>query len=150
MDLQICCPRNYFTRNRPRYIILHPHINFSRLSLFLKNKNRFMMSSCSLCAYEHPPPINFWMPLPAFINLGTYTTEPVHNSTAYFINPSHQSVCMYVYPPIFARLRTGKYSLVLIRQRIGKNFTVATKKYATIEELLDATFSMSSVSYQGK
>jgi hypothetical protein len=33
-------------------------------------------------------------------------TEPV--STAYFINLCHQSVCLYVYPPIVARQRLGK------------------------------------------
>jgi hypothetical protein len=32
------------------------------------------------------------------------TPEPI--STAYFINPSHQSVCLYVYPPIVARQTT--------------------------------------------
>jgi hypothetical protein len=62
--------------------------------------------------------------------------EPV--STAYFINPSHQSVCLYVYPHIF------------VRQRLGKNVTVATNTHATIEELMNALFSMWSVSYQRK
>jgi hypothetical protein len=63
---------------------------------------------------------------------------PESISSAYFINPSHQSVCLYVYPPSIAR------------QRIGKNVTVATNTHATIEELLDASFSMRSVSYQRK
>jgi hypothetical protein len=35
-------------------------------------------------------------------------------STAYFINPSHQSVCLYVYPSTFAR------------QGLSKNVTAAT------------------------
>jgi hypothetical protein len=56
------------------------------------------------------------------------TTEPI--STAYFINPTHQSVCLYVYPTIFDR------------QRLGKNFTSATNTHATIDKLLDASFSM--------
>jgi hypothetical protein len=45
-----------------------------------------------------PPPINFWMPQPIFMKLGMYimATEPI--SEAYFINPSHRSVCLYVYP----------------------------------------------------
>jgi hypothetical protein len=60
--------------------------------------------------------------------------EPI--STAYFINPSHQSVCLYVYP------------LIVARQRLGKNVTAATNTHATIEELLDASFSIRSVSYQ--
>jgi hypothetical protein len=32
--------------------------------------------------------------------------EPI--STAYFINPSHHSVCLYVYPHNVARQRLGK------------------------------------------
>jgi hypothetical protein len=64
------------------------------------------------------------------------TPEPI--STAYFMNPSHQSVCLYLYPAIVAR------------QRLGKNITAATNTHATIEELLDASFSMLSVSYEGK
>jgi hypothetical protein len=62
--------------------------------------------------------------------------EPI--STAYFINPSHQSVCLYVYPPIVAR------------QRLGKNVTAATNTQATIEGLLDMSFSMWDGSYQRK
>jgi hypothetical protein len=58
-----------------------------------------MKSPCCLCVYMsvyHP-----YQLLNASTNLmklGTYITalEPV--STAYFINPSHQSVYLYVYP----------------------------------------------------
>jgi hypothetical protein len=46
------------------------------------------------------------------------------------------SVC--VYPPIVAR------------QRLGRNVTAVTNTHATIEELLDASFSMWPVSCQGK
>jgi hypothetical protein len=42
------------------------------------------------------------------------------------INPSHQSVRLYV------------YSSIVDRQRLGKNVTAATNTHATIEELLDA------------
>jgi hypothetical protein len=49
------------------------------------------------------------------------------------------SLCVYVcIPPIVAR------------RRLDKNVTAATNTHATIEELLDASFSMLSVSYQGK
>jgi hypothetical protein len=34
-------------------------------------------------------------------------SEPI--SMVYFINPSHQSVCLHVYPPIVARQRLVKY-----------------------------------------
>jgi hypothetical protein len=45
-----------------------------------------------------PTPFNFWMPEPIFMKLGIYITAPAPISTAYFINPSHQSVFLYVYP----------------------------------------------------
>jgi hypothetical protein len=50
---------------------------------------------------------------PVFMKLGTYVMalEPI--LMVYFINPSHQSVCLYVYPPIVAR------------QQLSKNVTVA-------------------------
>jgi hypothetical protein len=69
--------------------------------------------------------------------------------TWYFINPSYQSACLYVYPS-YRRKATGRLSLspfsvlghgsvnMFPRQRIG----------ATIEELLDASSSLRSVSYQ--
>jgi hypothetical protein len=37
-----------------------------------------------------------------------YVMVPEPISTAYFINPAHQSVCLYVYPLIVARQRLGK------------------------------------------
>jgi hypothetical protein len=72
------------------------------------------------------------------MKLGTYIMAPEPISTAYFINLSHQSVCLHVYPPIVAR------------QGLGKNVTAATNTHATIEELLDASFSMRSMSYERK
>jgi hypothetical protein len=42
------------------------------------------------------------MPEPFFMELGSYIGGSVRISTAYFINPSHQSACLYVYPPIGA------------------------------------------------
>jgi hypothetical protein len=51
---------------------------------------------------------------------------------SYFINPSHQSVCVYVYPPIVAR------------QRVGIQIPVVPNAWN--KELLDASFSMRSVS----
>jgi hypothetical protein len=75
------------------------------------------------------------MPNPLFIKLGMYIMAPEPISTAYFINPSHQSLCMYVYS-------------IVARQRLGINVTGAKNKHAT-EELCDA-FSMRSVTYQKK
>jgi hypothetical protein len=44
-------------------------------------------------------------------------------------------VCLYVYPAIVAR------------ELLGKNVAAATETHVTIEELLDASFYMQSVSY---
>jgi hypothetical protein len=74
-----------------------------------------------VCVSESPP-INFWMPEPIRMKLGMYIMAPDPISTAYFINPSHKSVCLYVYslsllgkgwvkciPPFIARQRLGRH-----------------------------------------
>jgi hypothetical protein len=78
------------------------------------------------------------MPESVFMKLGMYIMAPEPISMAYFINPSHQSVCLYVYPPIIAR------------ERLGKNVTAAMNTHATIEELLEVSFSTRFVSHQSK
>jgi hypothetical protein len=84
------------------------------------------------------------------MKLGMYIMASEHMSTAYFINPSHQSVDLYVYLPIVAWQRLGKNPPVVARQRLGKIVTAATNTHATIEELMAASFSMWSVSGQKK
>jgi hypothetical protein len=42
--------------------------------------------------------IHLLMPEPVFMKLGMCIMAPEPISTSYFINPSHQSVCLYVYP----------------------------------------------------
>jgi hypothetical protein len=69
-------------------------------------------------------------------------------------------LCVSVYPPIVVRERLGENPLIVARQRRGKNppiiarlgsnFTAVTNTHAAIEELLDTSFSMWPVSYQGK
>jgi hypothetical protein len=71
-------------------------------------------------------------------------------------------VCLYVYPLIVARQRLGKNPLIIAgqwlgknlrivaRQRLARNVTAVMNTHATIPELLDASFSMWPVSYQGK
>jgi hypothetical protein len=54
------------------------------------------------------------MPQPIFKKLGVYIMAPEPISTAYFINPSLQSLCQYMYPHIVAR------------QQLGKNITATT------------------------
>jgi hypothetical protein len=93
------------------------------------------------------PTINFWMPEPIFMKLGVYIhiTVPKPISTAHFINPSQQSVCLYVHPLSLL----GKNPLNVARQWLGKNVTMTMNTHTT-EELSDALFSMWSVSHQGK
>jgi hypothetical protein len=74
----------------------------------------------------------------------------------------HVAVCVSVYPPvvamqrlgesppIVARKRHGKSPSIVARQRLGRNVTAVTNTHTTIEELVHASFSMRSVSYQGK
>jgi hypothetical protein len=78
------------------------------------------------------------MPEPASMKLGMHTMAPEPISTAYFLKPSQQSVCLCVYHSIVAR------------QRLGKNVTETTNAYAKMEEFLDASLSMRLVSYQRK
>jgi hypothetical protein len=71
-------------------------------------------------------------------------------------------VCVSLYPLIVARQRLSKSSLIVARQRhcksppivarqrLGRNLTAVTNTHATIEELLDASFLIWPVSYQGK
>jgi hypothetical protein len=58
------------------------------------------------------------------------------------------SVC--VSPPVISRQRLSKNPPVVARQQFGRNVTVVTNTHATIEELLDGSFSMWPMSYQGK
>jgi hypothetical protein len=84
------------------------------------------------------------------MKLGVYIMDPEPISTAFFINPSHQSVCLSVYPPIVTRQRLYIKIHVVARQQLGINITTATNIQATVEELLDVSFSMQSMSYEGK
>jgi hypothetical protein len=51
---------------------------------------------------------------------------------------------------IVARQHLCKNIPTVARQQLGVNFIGATNTQKTIEELLDALFSMLSVSFQGK
>jgi hypothetical protein len=76
----------------------HYKMVFTLLSLFWKNKSRLMRPPLCLCVCVSPP-INFWTSEPVIRKLSTCIMAPEPISTAYFINPSHQSVCLYVSPP---------------------------------------------------
>jgi hypothetical protein len=53
-------------------------------------------------------------------------------------------------PLIINRQRLGKNPAIVARQRLGRNVTAVSNTYETIEELLDASFSVWPVSRQGK
>jgi hypothetical protein len=61
---------------------------------------------------------------PIFIKLGMYimALEPI--STVYFINSSHQSVCLYVYPLSF--LGNGS-----VKRFLGKEYTCNSTRKIT-------------------
>jgi hypothetical protein len=64
------------------------------------------------------------MPEPIAIKLGTYIMAPKPISMANSINPSYQSVHLYVHVP---------------RQRLGKDVTAALNAHATVE-FMDVLF----------
>jgi hypothetical protein len=70
------------------------------------------------------------MPKPVFMKLGMYIMAPEPISTAYFINPSHQSVSVCVY--LLSLLGKGSVKCIppfVARQRLGKNVTAATNTH---------------------
>jgi hypothetical protein len=50
--------------------------------------------------------------------------------------------CLCVSPLIVARQRLGKNPFIVARQRLGSNVIAVRNTQATIEEFLDASFSM--------
>jgi hypothetical protein len=59
--------------------------------------------------------------------------------------------CLCVCIPLIAdRRRLGKNPPIVARKRLGRNVTAVTNTHATIEELLDASFSVRPVSHHGK
>jgi hypothetical protein len=58
-------------------------------------------------------------------------------------------VCLYVYPAIVVRQQLGENPPIVTRQRLGINVTEVRNTHVTIEVLLDASFSMWPLSYQG-
>jgi hypothetical protein len=114
-----------------------------------------MRSRCCLCI----PLLN----LECLTNL--YKTRYVYNRTRAHLSSLLKNppitLCRYVYPPIVARQQLCKNPFIVARQRLSKNPPIVamqrlgrkviavTNTHAT-EELLDPSFSMWPVSYQGK
>jgi hypothetical protein len=118
-------------------LAFHDFKTITILSLIWKNKCRLRRSPCCLCVCVSPHQI--WMPEPIFIKLCMYTCimelEPIW--TVHFIHLFHQSVCcLYLYYPVVAR------------QGHGNHVPAAKTTRTTMEELLDASFSVRSLSYQ--
>jgi hypothetical protein len=88
----------------------------------------------SVCLCIPSPFITFCVPEYMFVKLGMYIIERGLISVVYFLNPSHQSVCLYVDPSAFDR--QGLLIKTLPWQWI----------HTTIVEFLDASFSVVNVS----
>jgi hypothetical protein len=96
----------------------------------------------------YPTTIYFWMPGPIFMKLGMYIMAPEPYSKAYFINSSHQCVCVFLSVCLFVCLSVCLYVYpIFARQLLGKCIIAATSTHAAIE-FLDAVLSMRS--YQSK
>jgi hypothetical protein len=87
----------------------------------------------SVCVFSL---LNFWMPEAVFKKLCVYIMAHEPITMAYYIKTSYQSVSMCI---LLSLLRNGLVS-TSPRQRI----------HATIEELLEASFPIRSVSYEGR
>jgi hypothetical protein len=89
----------------------------------------------SLCLWIPPHKLlSTWTDL---YELGSYITTPEPISAAYYTYPSHKPVSVCV-------------PYIVARQRLGKNVTMVTNTHATIEELLNVSFSMRYIAYQTK
>jgi hypothetical protein len=101
-----------FSANRSKIAVevsthhFFPYTNFKQLFVYfpnLKKKSRSMWSPCCLCVCISVclciPPIKSWLTEPMFMKLGMYIMATESISTAYFLNPSHQPVCLCVHPP---------------------------------------------------
>jgi hypothetical protein len=77
----------------------------------------------------------------------SYIMTPELILLAYLINSSQQSSCLCLYPPVVARQQLGKNPSHVAIKPLGKNITAATNIHVTIEEWLDASFTVRSMSY---
>jgi hypothetical protein len=107
------------------HYILFTFINL--FSLLWKNESRLMRSPCCQCICVSPSIIKFWMPEPIFLKIGMYDViapEPI--SIAYFINPSSQSLCLYVYP--YRCYATAKWKHYRGNRYTRKSISVVSKE----------------------
>jgi hypothetical protein len=112
----------------------------------------------AFCVSANPSPsISCWMHEPVFKKLSWIRSVARGNiSAAYFINPSHHSVCLHVYASIVARQRLGKivfsFNPLLFASCTNTfskccEITRGMKRSASAEELLVADSSKQLMSY---
>jgi hypothetical protein len=77
---------------------------FSQLSLFKKKVKVGLWDHHAVCLSVNPP-YQFFVPEPDFMKFGVCIMAPEPIWMAYFVNVSHQSVCLYV---CFSRQQLGK------------------------------------------
>jgi hypothetical protein len=112
--------------------------------------------------------VSWYTYIPSIIKIGSAIQKLIEGDTeTHRQHGNHISLVLFlaharvsVYAPIVGRQRLGKNPLfvarqlldknfhIVARQRLGRNITAVMNGHATIEELLDASFSMWSVSYQ--
>jgi hypothetical protein len=66
---------------------------------------------------------------PIFIKPGMNIIAPEPISTTSFINPSHQSACLYVYPSLLGNGSVKCIPSFGAGQRLGKHFPAATNTH---------------------
>jgi hypothetical protein len=101
----------------------------SLLSLFWKKK-KMEVGLCDLHAVCVSPHNQIWTTEPIFMKHCMYIIAPELISTAYFINPSHQSVCLHMYPSFVARQRLGKTFTATVNIRNNKRTVYSVVSYA--------------------
>jgi hypothetical protein len=111
----------YNIMNMHLYFIFSLRSLFKQIKVVLCDYHGICVSVC----LSPPSPINFWMTELIFMKFGMYIMASQPISTAYFINPAHQSLSVCVFPYV-------------ARQRLGKNVTAATNTHATMEGLVNA------------
>jgi hypothetical protein len=79
-----------------------------------------------------------------------WVKTPERISVTFFINPSHQSVCLYVYPYILLGNGTVNNPPIVARHRLYKKVAAVPYAHAAIEDLLDVSISIQSSAYLGK
>jgi hypothetical protein len=81
-----------------------------------------MQSSCCLCASVSSYTIQMAQRILMKLGMNIMASEPI---SAYFTNPSHQSVSLHACLPVSTRQRLSKIFRIVSRQRLSKNVTAA-------------------------